>query len=354
LRYPIFLLSLCFLLFIILAVSCNPKPDVLEKEEGEGQQGLHSLSSIEKLTGMMPIFDESTPLFQGIERLSAYYGISVTVEDKEKIFVDRKSGYVSTIDLLNLIRAKGLGLLPVYGNSQQIMDQIKKGNPVLAQFISVGTTETVGIFYGFTDQKLLYYHLPTMKEREIPIERLSQLSSSKELTCYIPLKDINLYETELKQSEYYYSLLGREAYFKNDPEVYKIIVNRIEKEGGKIESHPQRFLYATYYIFIEPQPEKVKWLIPKLLEENDLPTTLELGYMAYVKLGEQEKADEVLDSMVLSKEQNGIYREITLYTIGTRLLEKGEFGLAQVVLTSLQERNPDYPGLEEALQKAMK
>lgn len=328
------------LLFLMILAACNPKPEPVEDVKPEKPDTL--IQNREKLLEKSPALSQANLLMQGLERISHYLGADLSDQEYSTIYYDAKEQYYSYIDFLQLMLTKGYAILPKYGSSQEIIDQINLGNPVLAQFPLSGGMSTEGIFYGYNDQYFFYYPLSSLKEKKIPIHRVEAFAT-KELKLFV-------YDKEIQEldSDYYFLLYTQDIYRKDDRELFKKAVERIEREGDWFEKDNSfvRF-YAIYYTFYDPQPDKVEPILSDIESPFLYP---EINFMLQIIRGDKEKAAEALASMNLAQQMN-LYRDETLYQIGLLSIENGNLGMASQALQSLNERNPDYPGLKEAMAK---
>lgn len=335
-----FTLLLTIILVPLLA-GCNPKPEPVQKEDPLDQPSV-MIPTPEKLADVGPKLTESILLMQGLEQVGAYWDAVLSDADYAQIYTNPAFNYDSIIDLIQQLTEKGIAIIPQYGESDAIFQALDQGHPVLAQFPSSGI-EITAIFYGYNEEFAFYYNVSGMKERKIKVESLKTLNE-KELKLFLYQPDSNVMD-----SEYYFLLYTRDIFMKNDLELYAQAVERMEREPEWFEKD-NTFLrfYAYYYTFNDPQPDKVE---PLLAEIRSPIPALEINFMHHLNRGDREKAIESMSRMNLGLQQVATYRDQTIYHLGVVAMEEGLTDAALHALQILHERNPDYPGLKEALEK---
>ncbi|MGB9809180.1 MAG: tetratricopeptide repeat protein [Caldanaerobacter sp.] len=349
---PILATILTFVLLFL--ASCNPKPEIEKKEETP--KNLYTIPKAEKLVEITPIFKETDPFIQGVERLSAFLGHPLTKEMAGKVYFDPCQNYVALTDILHLLSEEGLFLVYKPIGVDELKEDILKGSPVLIEFSFSGTSKDAGIVYGLDDDNLHYYLLPDMKERTYPIEKVKEkIEENKPLIAIIKAEDKSKWLEKMEKSDIYLRRWGQDVYQKRDPKAYKEYIETIERLNWRIKDGDKNQIYAYYYIFYDRKPEKVKNIILKSYEESEyLPSSQELAFMLYHLLNDKEKAERVASHMSVSSEQLSFYQDETLLQLGYYYLEKGDIKTAKTILEFLKERKPDYPGLKEALKEVSK
>lgn len=334
------LFLLCGVLLLSLLVACNPRPEAVEEVIEEGPVSM--IENPEKLLEATPAMPSSNLIREGLERLIYYFDIPWDERDQEEIFIEPDMGYYSLIDFVQHVRDKGHVIVPTYGTAQAIIDQIDQGKPVLAEFPLTGASQTEALFYGYNEEDLFYYQVSSLRERKLPIERLNR-ADEKEVKLYIHTEE----QAALEQSEYYFFLYTRDAFIKKDAEMARAAIERIEQEDWLAKDEAYTRFYILYYTFYDPEPE----LVEPLLEEISYHPILynEIRFMVQVLREDREKAVEVMMSMNLMESQLAMYMEETILQVGLLALETERLELARTTLEFLSVKEPNYPGLQEAL-----
>lgn len=326
---------------MILLTSCNQKP--VETSNEPMEEVVTYIDRYEKISDGIVNFQ--SPLHQGMEYISYYRGLTLTSEDRDRIFTNVEAHYVSTVDLLNLLKNKNAAILPQYGDVNSILESLSQNQLVLAEYLLVGSIKNTSIFYGYSERNLFYIDVPSLKKRQVPIEKLIKVAKGGNgLDLYLTGENNDVFETNINSSKLYWTHESRDVFYKKDDEKYTELIQKIE---GNQWVDDFKYSYAYYYIFIDPQPQKVEDVVQKLLKELDYIFHQELAFMLYVKSDNEKMANEILQKMQV---QDNL-REETLYEMGIRLLDMGRKTQAIEVFGILQGKNSNYPGLKEALEK---
>lgn len=340
------------ILSVVFLQACNPKP-IVDGEENKLSANIHRIPEAERLLDSTPYFPDDYPFIQGIERLSDYMGVPLTDELVTKVYHNFEKYEVALTDLLHVLADAGLPLLYQTIDPIELENEIRVGRPVVVQFPFSGQNSGHGIFYGIDEENYYYYQLPSMRERTYPISQLQQKHANGDLleVVVVAEKTDNLLAT-LQSSSLYLARWGQDVYRKKNPEAYREYIDTVEHLQWRIAPEDQNQIYAYYYIFYDPQPEKVEALILNSYKDKGfLPSSQELAFMLYVSLGKFDEAQKVASNIGVSPNQLSFYQDATLFHLGKLYLEQDNHQIAQNILRELQLRTPDYPGLKELLKE---
>jgi hypothetical protein len=335
-------LTVTFLVLLSMFTGCNPKPAI---EEQERLSKSNYINNYQKLTEAQRIMDLKSPLHSGINQIMHFLDKPLVDEELKSIYVNETGSYYSTSDLLVICAKKGVYFTPVYGDVNKIIDELKQNDPVLVEAIISGSIKETVIFYGYSDQDLIFFDLANYKEQKILIEKLSDIAKNGEGLELFILDDEQTNKLLTNQSKLFWLIESRDAYYKDDKSKYKQVIEKIELNNW---INDFKYFYSFYYVFIDFKPEKVEEIILDLVQEQGSVFDKELAFMLYIKENDLQHADTFLQDIEISD----LLRDETLYAIVKRHLELGNTEKANEAYKILSTRNPEYPGIEE-LSKRM-
>ena len=310
------LLLIAGLLLIVNA--CNPKPE--EDVVVEVEEEFIEIENPGKMFEGENNFTDS-PILEAVDKIMKYYDAPLTDDDLKKVRKTKMYGKESVLDVLNLVQDKGVPILPLYTDYDDIEEAVLKGKPVYAEFALISNNTWKVIFYGYSDEQFAYMDFETGEKKSVDRTRLATVDK---FTTLIPYKGETLAASDLEQSAYYLEIVASDAYYEDDGEQILNALTAIENENLTEEIFFYNYLFMYYYTFYDFQPEIVEPILEKELASMKNPANMEIS----IALANYNEDEDKLKSELANLQLLASHRTETLELI----VEKGtEFGYTDLV-----------------------
>ncbi|MGE8207137.1 hypothetical protein ACQKP0_21840 [Heyndrickxia sp. NPDC080065] len=313
---------------LILLAACNPKPQVktTQKEEIKYTKIDHEKNLFHEET----IFKEY-PIFEGLERISQYYGGELKEQDQKRITKFEDFHTISMLDMLKVLDERNIFIYPTYGNETDILEGLKQNKPILIKFSPIGNQEIIAIFYGYSKDQLLYYDVNSHKEREITHKQLSEaVKPEKQVSFYIPFKEGEGINKKRLDSKFFNQLAISDAYYKGDKALFKESIKQIEKNKWENDFS---YFYAYYYLFYEEDVKKAEAMLKQMNGSSD-PLKMELQLKLYKLQGNNKELKNIVSKIQVMPQ----FRTETLEEIRLRAEKYGYDKIVENVESILKDK----------------
>ena len=310
------LLLIAGLLLIVNA--CNPKPE--EDVVVEVEEEFIEIENPGKMFEGENKFTDS-PILEAVDKIMKYYDAPLTDDDLQKVRKTKMYGKESVLDVLNLVQDKGVPILPLYADYDDIEEAVLKGKPVYAEFALISNNTWKVIFYGYSDEQFAYMDFETGEKKSVDRTRLATVDK---FTALIPYKGEQFATSDLGQSAYYLEIVASDAYYEDNGEQILNALTAIENESLTEEIFFYNYLFMYYHTFYDFQPEIVEPILEKELASMKNPANMEIS----IALANYNEDEDKLKSELANLQLLASHRTETLELI----VEKGtEFGYTDLV-----------------------
>lgn len=276
---------LLVIVLFFLVGGCNPKPQLEEDEVLVSD--IINIEDAEKLTDTETVY-QSANLLEGLERIYRYYGNEFPEEEQKKIKVYEDFEKVSYVDFMNLMAGQGIDTLLSFRDAENIELALKEDKPVYAKFTLINAEEWNVLFYGYSDEDFAYFNMESGEKKTIGKKRIEALG---EFETIIPYEIGKLTESEKERSVLYVQQRMTDAYWADDPTALKKWLAIAEKNSWLDNVG---YIYAYYYLFHDPQPERIAKNVEAELKKYREPYTLEIALKYYTLINDEEEVKRTI------------------------------------------------------------